>query len=484
MKQLSKTVLRNSAFGMAAQFAIKALSFLFTLLIVRNLGPEVYGQYTAVLAFGAVFAIFSDLGMSVYTVREVARGRDAPDGHARVAQLYGNVLWLRLVLSVLTAVALVVTAWVTGEPPVIVGAIALSSLGLLLYAVQGSSEAVLSGMERLDLLAGTRVFNQLLFVALGALVLWQGFGYYGLILANLAGVGLMTWLCWRAARGLGLRPARPTPAAWWALIRASLPFGLIGFALGLSYKFDSVLLSYRSQAETGLYNAVYNLIFSAVILSNALNTALYPSLTRQAATHPESLPRIYEHTLRYLLIIALPIAAGAALLAGPLVPFLFGHKYQEAAPALAILIWVVPLMYTSEFLGYVVLIAGQERFVARSVLVSTACNIAANLVLVPIYGYLGAAVMTVVTEAILVSQYLWLLRDLLRRLRWGAILLRPLAATAGMALVVLLLRDLPLAVPIAAGGLTYIGLLFALGVLGRAELRFLRDLRAGAEVSG
>lgn len=482
MKQLSRTVFRNSAFGLIAQFAIKALSFIFTLLIVRNLGPQIYGQYTAVLAFGAVFAIFSDLGLGAYTVREVARGWDQPDGPRRVAQLYGNVLGLRLVLATATVGAVVGTAWITGQPAVVVGAIALSSLGLILYAVQGSAEAVLSGLERLDLLSGTRVFNQLVFVVLGAVVLWRGVGYYGLILANLAGVSLMTWLCWRAVYQLGVRPAVPSLAGWAPLIRASLPFGLIGFALGLSYKFDSVLLSYRSQTETGLYNSVYNLVFSAVILSNALNTALYPSLTRQAARHPESLPRVYAHALRYLLIIALPIAAGVTALAGQLVPFLFGNKYVGAAPALALIIWAVPLMYTSEFLGYVVLIAGQERYVVRSVIISTACNIAVNLALVPVYGYLAAAAMTVATEAILVGQYSWLLRAVLRTFPWGQILIRPILATAGMLGIVLLLRDWPLAVPIVAGAATYGLLLLGLGVLGRDELRILRNLRAGNEV--
>ncbi len=480
MKKLSSTVLRNSAVGVAAQFAIKALSFLFTVMVVRNLGPGVYGQYTGVLAFGAVFAIFSDLGLSIYTVREVARWRDAADGRQRVERLYGNVLTLRLTLSVVTAGLLVVMAWLTGQPLDMVGAIALSSLGLVLYAVQGTSEAVLSGFERVDLSSGSRVLNQLVFVALGAVVLWRGIGYYGLIVAGHIGVSLMTWTCWRGVRKLGLRPARPDPRQWWPLVRASLPFGLIGFALGLSYKFDSVLLTYRSQAETGLYNAVYNLVFSAAILSNAFNTALYPSLTRQAATHPESLPRIYARALRYLMVMALPIAAGIWALSDQLVPFLFGDKYAGAAPALAIIIWVVPLMYASEFLGYVVLIAGKERYVARSVLISTACNVAANLVLVPIYGYMGAAVMTVVTEAILVTQYLWLLRDLLRELDWGAMVLRPALAAAVMAGLVLVVRaDWPWPASVALGAVVYAGLLVVLRVIGQDEVRFAKGLRSG-----
>src|SRR6266545_5872019 len=124
MQQFSRIVARNSAFGMAGQMVIKLLSFGFSVLIVRNLGAEDYGQYAAVLAFGAMFVFLADLGLSPYAVREVARWRDASDGAERVSALFGNLLLLRFLLAVLAAMLLIGTAWLTGRPPVMVGAIA------------------------------------------------------------------------------------------------------------------------------------------------------------------------------------------------------------------------------------------------------------------------------------------------------------------------------------------------------------------------
>jgi len=484
MKRFSTTVLRNSAFGVAAQLAIKAFSFIFNLLIVRQFGPDIYGQYSAVLAFGAVFAIFGDLGLGLYTVRAVAQWRDDPAGRARAEKLYGNVLTLRLLLSLATALALIATAWLTQRPLVMLGAIALSTLGLMLYAVQGTSDAMLAGHERLDLSSGARVLNQIIFIALGAIVLVVGIGYYGLIAANLLGVAAMAYVCWRGVSRLGLRLGRPDWREWWPLLRASLPFAVIGFALGLSYKFDSVLLNlFRSDQEVGYYTSVYNLVFSAAMLSNAFNTALYPSLTRQAASQPESLPRIYERALRYLLVLALPIAAGVWVVADQLVPFLQGAAYTPAIPALQIIVWVVPLMFTSEFLGYVVLIGGKERYVARSVVISTTCNVIANLILVPFFGFIGAAMMTVLTEAVLVGQYLWLLRDLLRRFNWGQMLARPLIAAGVMVAALLVVPDLHVLIRVGLGAVIYGGLLIALGVLGKDEVRFMRGLRSKAAIT-
>jgi O-antigen/teichoic acid export membrane protein len=483
VQPLARVVARNSALGFAAQLAMKLLSFGFTVLIVRNLGADAYGQYAAVLAFGAVFVFLADCGLSPYVVREVARLRETGDNQQQIAGLYRNVLGLRTVLGVLTAAIVIASAWLSGRPPVMIGAIALGTVGLLMYAYEGSSEAILAGFERLDITAGAKVLNQAAFVLVGAAMLLIGIGYYGLVVANLVGVLLMTIVCWRAVRRLGVVPARICIREWLPLIRSSLPFGVIALTLGLSYRFDSVLLNvYRGDAETGYYNAAYNLVFSAVLISNVLNTSLYPSLVRRASAMADGLTAAYERSLTYLFLLSLPIAVGCWAAADQVVPALFGSAYQPSVMALRILIWVVPFMFASEFLGYVVVIQGQERRVARAVLVSTTLNVAVNFILVPRWGLIGAAVMTLITEAVLVSQYVWLLRSLLRQFVWRRVLLGPLLAAGGMGLVVLLLRDAPLVATCLVAGLGYVGMLVALRLIGPDELRFLRSLH-GSKVS-
>src|ERR1700730_5595060 len=114
VQSLARVVARNSAFGMSAQVAIKLLSLGFSVLIVRQLGANNYGQYAAVLAFGALFVFIGDLGLSQYAIRQVARWRDAESGLELIEALFGNVLVLRLLLSLLAAVLLVGAAVLTG----------------------------------------------------------------------------------------------------------------------------------------------------------------------------------------------------------------------------------------------------------------------------------------------------------------------------------------------------------------------------------
>lgn len=477
MQQFSQTVARNSAFTLAAQIIIKFLSFGFSILIVRQLGAETFGQYAGIAAFGMVFVFLADLGLSPYAVRQIARWRDQPNAMQRANDFYSNLLALRFVLAVATALVIIGAAVLTNRPLVMLVAISINAVSLLLYAVQGSSGAILSGFERLDLAAGANVVNQLIFVFMGGMALWLGMGYYGLILAALCGVALMAYIFWRSVRALGVRSGKIDPRTWLPLIRASLPFGLISLALGLSYKFDSFLLSLtRGDTETGYYNAAYNLVFSAVVLSNVLNTSLYPSLARQSASAPHQLPKIYERALRYLLLTALPIAVGTALLADQLVPLVYKADFVPAVPALQIIMWVVPFMYVSEFLGYVIVIQGHEKKVARSIMISTSLNITLNTVLVPTFGFIAAAVMTVVTEAVLVAQYVWLLRAELRAMDWQQ-LGRPFLATAVMAVFVIAFRGIPVWFNVAIAAFVYGSLLIVLRVVGVDEWRFVTSLR-------
>jgi O-antigen/teichoic acid export membrane protein len=173
---------------------------------------------------------------------------------------------------------------------------------------------------------------------------------------------------------------------------------------------------------------------------------------------------------------------GVWVLADKLITFLYTSSYRPAVPALQIIIWVVPFMFLSEFLGYVVLITGREKIAARSVLISTGFNIALNLWVVPHFGFIGASIMTVATEVVLVGQYVWNLNGMLRKMNWVNILVRPLLAAIFMGIVVISLRSsVPFLANIVIGAVSYVLFLFVFGAVGKDDMRFVRDVRAPSE---
>jgi len=98
-----------------------------------------------------------------------------------------------------------------------------------------------------------------------------------------------------------------------------------------------------------------------------------------------------------------------------------------------------------------------------------------NLVLVPRFGFVAAAVMTVLTEAILVGQYVFSLRKQLARTDLKAGLLLPLVSAGVMGGVLVLARGwMGLLACILVGAIIYTALLLGFRVIGLEDIRSFR----------
>ncbi|MEA3341915.1 MAG: oligosaccharide flippase family protein, partial [Chloroflexota bacterium] len=131
------TVARNSAFVLGVQVALKVLAFLFNVYVVRRLGAVHFGRYSAVMAYVAIFAIFTDWGMSPYAVREMAKDS------GKTSQLLPNIIALRVLFSSLIMLIAPLSAlWLGKESDMVMG-ILIASSGLILYAFQGPLNSAL-----------------------------------------------------------------------------------------------------------------------------------------------------------------------------------------------------------------------------------------------------------------------------------------------------------------------------------------------------
>lgn len=472
MKPLSTIIVKNSIFSLLGQVAIKVLSFSFSIFVVRRLGDASFGKYSTALAYVGVYAIFSDLGLAPYMVREVAKDNE------KSSFMFFNVAALRLILSAGTLAVIIGSAVLLNRSPDLILGAAVAGFGLFLYAIEGPLESLFQAKERLDYLSVVNVLNQLTFVGLGTFVLVRGYGFVSLLVASLCSlsvatvVGLVIF-----ARRLGGLHWQFNPQRWLYLLRAALPFGVIGFALGLSYKASTVLLQYyHGDGVTGWYNVAYNLIFMLMMISHAVNLALYPSMCRQHAADPQTIPALYERALKYLFLLSIPIATGTTVLGDRIIYFLYTEEFAAAILPLRILIWVLPLMFLTELLGNVVVVHNQEKKVVQALLISTAVNVPLNLLLIPPFGLSGASIVTLATEIVLAVQYLWLLREELSALNYTVVFLKPAMAAAGMSAVLLALRHLNLFVLIGLGAVVYLGLLILSGAVGGQEITSLMNL--------
>jgi O-antigen/teichoic acid export membrane protein len=468
MPGIGHIVARNSLFSIAAQVMLRILSFIYSIAVVRQLGDERFGQYSTVIALVGIFAVFADLGMANYAMREIAINR------ARAAPLFASMVVLRLGLATIMIGANVLLSMALGYEPQLVSWVMLASVGLLLYAIQGPAMVVLQGFERIDYTASYEVLNQAILITVGALLLWLGWGVPGVIIASFCGVIVSALASWRSVRRITNLSVHVEPRTWLPLLRAGLPFALITFATMVSFKVDTVLLSlWRPLAEVGWYNVAYNLIFALLTLSASFNGVLVPSLTRLRQFEPTGVREFYVRATRLLWIATLPIAVGTTLLADRLIVLLYGVEYAPAGPALRILIWVLPVLTLTSLFGSITTVFHRERSTVRINMLNAAFNIALNLWAIPRYGLLGAALMTVATEVLGLIQFTLLLRDAFPLRTFVNALLTPLLAVLVMGGMVLLLWWFPIIAIISVGAGVYAMTLLLSGGLKVAEVKLI-----------
>jgi len=397
---LLKVVARNATYVLASQVIIKILALIFNVYIVRRLGSVHYGRYAAAQAYVSMFAILTDLGLSPFSVREIARNR------ARGATLIPNVMALRAILSTVAIMGITLSAWLLGKKPDMVFGIFVASCGLLLYAFQGPLENALIAHERLDLTSTFMVLNQFTFMATGALLLLSGRGYVGLLFASL--LGILAHLLASAAtskRALGLRFGRVAPQQWVPLIKSGLPFGISGLAGELSRRFDTVFMSFvLAEAAVGWYNVPYQLVLMTLVLAQSVAVSMYPSLVRQYDSGRGSIRDTVQRAIRYLLMLSLPLAVGGAILADRVILVLYGHEFAPAIGVMRILVWGLPLMFVAEILGRTSSTMHLERRCARIDVVNALVRVPLVIILVPRVGITGAAVAMVATWILWVAQ--------------------------------------------------------------------------------
>jgi O-antigen/teichoic acid export membrane protein/glycosyltransferase involved in cell wall biosynthesis len=443
-------VARNSLAGLTGKSLVKMLSFAFNILVIRWLGDAGYGQYVLIWSYITIFAMFSDAGLGVYAIREIARQKSSSPF------LTGNIVSLRLALAGLTMLAIWAVTWWIGYPPPFLQQVMLASVILLLYAIQDPLDSLLQALERFDLATIAVVSGQIGFVAAGLVVLGLGGHITGLIMVALLNVVISAVVAYRL-----LQPYRHylqwriTPGQWGQYLRAAVWFGLIKVWLSWSLRIDLVIVSWFWAAEVvGWYGAAYTLIIGLAIFSNAINNALYPAFSRRYGRGETTLVQLYEAGLKYLLLIGLPIAAGIFWTADRWVQLFFGQDFMPAAPVLAVLVWVIPLAFVSEFMRYALLATDQEKTAVGGLSLAIVTNVGLNLWLIPTYGIVGAAVVAVITEGLLVLLYALSLRAELKSIHFNRAVFRPILATL-ILLVTLWIGPRPLIWQLFISGAAY-----------------------------
>jgi O-antigen/teichoic acid export membrane protein len=393
---------RDIAAQMILRGANLVLGVFVTLLTVRTLGDVGFGQWSTLIAVIGFAGTFGAMGLD-----RVAVERAAADPEHE-PQWIGALVTLRLTLAIPVAALSAALCAVVADDAAMRIAGALVSLVLLVSAAS-VIRVVFQLQIRNRLVTLVELVSGIVWAGVVAVVALAGGG----LVAFAFGFMLMQSTTNLVYVVLALRSAdvqwRGSRALWRPLARLGIPVGIGGLlTLGYGYIDQVIVFTMAGARDAGLYGAVYRMLERLQFIPATLLTTLFPVLVAARDHDPERLRRVLQTTVEYLAMASLP--ALAISLAGPeaIVTLLFGSEFADAAPAMPILMAAFGVICFGYLTGHLVIAYELQRPFMLIALLGLVFNAGLNVLLVPHYGFLAAAWLTLATEVLVTALAAWI----------------------------------------------------------------------------
>jgi len=404
---VARTVARNSLVQLAGRGITMAASLGTLSLLSRYLGPEDFGKYQFVIAFLLLVNV-SDFGVATLAVRHLATDQRDPD------DLMGNVIIVRTALATVSSLIAVTVAFAVGYPAEIKVAIAVASLSFPFMIAAGAYQATFAANLRMEYATIGNIAQALITLAGMGAVAAAGGGLIPLLFAFNIGILANSLVCWFFARRF-VRARLTFDAAYsLSLIREAAPLGFAILIITAYGRLDVLLLRAFTTDETvGYYGFAYRVVDIAFPLSFFFVGSVFPLLSAYHADgRRDDFRKLYRRAQDVLMIGGIALVCLVALFARPITDAISGASYEPSLASMRILIWAVALIWLSNLANHGLIATGRQAMMIWIALFGLAVNVAANLVLIPLYEAEGAAIATVLTEAavlvpalVIVSRY-------------------------------------------------------------------------------
>lgn len=384
-----------------ASYAGTALALVTGPLVARALGPAGRGEVAAATVYAGILALVVGLGLPTAVSHAAATKAHSPG--ALLAAVLRFAGWLTLPVLGLAFVAVrgplaELSAGGRLGAAVLLAVVPVSVLATCLESVL-VAEGALGPMTRIR-------FVPLLFSALATVVLYAlGALTVGrvLLLAIAVTIGTAAGL-WRM---VGVRAGSRAP------LRPLLGYGLRGYGGGLAvfatHMVDQAfILPVLGARSLGFYA----LAVTIASVPNTVGLAIYARYFSLVAEEPDPSARaeVISRGIRTTLLASLGACLVVAVLAPPLVPFVYGREFADAVTPLLLLLPGTVLFCMSMVAASFLAALGRPGRLTFAELAGVAVSLACLPVVVPRYGIRGAAVLSTLSYGLVLAMYLSFLR--------------------------------------------------------------------------
>jgi O-antigen/teichoic acid export membrane protein len=399
---------RHSGVFFAGTIFSVALGSVFKIYLARELGAETLGIYALGITLVGFVGVFNSLGLAESAVRFAAAYRAAHKLEPLRALLWrgGGVL---MAANVLFAVIFLKMGRMLAlrfyHSPLLAGYIPWFAALMLLGVISTFYGRILAGYK--DVGRRTLISNFIgspATMLLAVLLISLGWGLRGYLLAQIVGAVLIITLLLAAVWKLTPHEARFAlhwpPALGrevWSFSAAAMGILLLEFVMS---QVDKIALGYYLGARNvGIYSVAAAMVAYVTLILNSVNQVFSPMIADLHARGDNAmLGRLYKALTKWMLGLTLPLAITVIVYARPLMR-IFGHDFEAGWPILIIGTTGQLVNCGVGSVGLLLLMSGNQGRLLKVQASMAGFMTVANIVLIPIWGIVGAAMAAAITNA-------------------------------------------------------------------------------------
>lgn len=389
-----KAILKNSSYLLTAQIVTKILSFAYTFFLAKQLGVVEFGNYAVALSYFSVLSAIVDLGISRYLVREVAKDS------TKFSLLFINSLVIRIVFSVGLVCAFGLALLVSDPDKTRAWLSLIAAFTIIPQAVGLTFDAALIVKNKFKYSAFGILILNLSTILIGIWLLTTGSDAMKAILAVVSGHVLYMFavalFLLQSTKDFGSILNQVKKQTLRSVLKGSILYGMMSM-LGLIYfKVDTLMLSYlKGSSDAGVYSVAYRFLEGIVFIPAAFETAFFPSISRMHSEKRFNI-NLYLKSVGLLILFSIPFVLSFWFIVPILVYSYLPASYALSIEVVKILALAIPFIFALAAQGAVLL--SSEKYLKLLLGVSLfnlVVNIIGNLLLIPGFGVMAAAWMTV-----------------------------------------------------------------------------------------
>jgi O-antigen/teichoic acid export membrane protein len=392
-----KSIIKNSFWLGIGEFFKNIIKFIITILLVRYLLPEQYGELNFANSLTATIGIMVNLGLSVIMSRDLSVNR------SESSKYISNILSLKLLLGLLFFVVLGVVAAVYNDKHWTI-IIILSGLLFWFEDVSSTFAAIFLAEERMEKIFVLILAHDFGFILAALVTVYWKLGIEELLAGYVFAGAFATFVAYRITKQSGVNWSLKFDTAFLAkiLVQSFPLFGVVAIT-SIYLNVDKLMIGYfLGQGSVGFYQGAYN--FLVVFLgANIVNAAIFPRLSVFINSDNRPLINQLHRVVGSFLVIALvPTALISCYFAKDVILIVYGEKMLPSLEVLRVLLWVGVINFLRVYISNILIAKQKQRYVFFAALAGLIINFLLNYFFIPRFNISGAGFSLIVSEITMV----------------------------------------------------------------------------------